>query len=44
MGYPINDQELIQAGHQVHAVCTYKGWMDVDSFEDYQKALVEISK
>ena len=36
-------QELIQAGHEVHAVCTYKGWMDVDSFEDYQKAWVEIS-
>ena len=37
-------QELIQAGHEVQAVSTYKGWMDVDSFEDYQKAWVEISK
>lgn len=36
-------QELIQTGHDVHAVFTYKGWMDVDSFEDYQKAWVEIS-
>ena len=37
-------QELINAGHDVHAVCTYKGWMDVDSFEDYQKAWAEISQ
>ncbi len=36
-------QKLIEAGHEVQAIFTYKGWMDVDSFEDYQKAWAEIS-
>jgi len=36
-------QELIEAGQDVQAIFTYKGWMDVDSFEDYQKAWAEIS-
>ena len=36
-------QKLIEAGQEVHAIFTYKGWMDVDSFEDYQKAWAEIS-
>ncbi len=31
-------QELIDRGHDVQCVPTYKGWMEVDSFEDYQKA------
>ncbi len=37
-------QELIDHGQQVHCVPTYKGWMEVDSFEDYQKAWAEIRK
>ncbi len=37
-------QELIDRGQQVHCVPTYKGWMEVDSFEDYQKAWAEIRK
>ena len=36
-------QELIESGQEVQAICTYKGWMDIDSFEDYQKAWAEIS-
>ena len=31
-------QELIDQGHAVHGVTIYKGWMEVDSFEEYQKA------
>ncbi|HSE59625.1 MAG TPA: hypothetical protein VLA99_13060, partial [Nitrospiraceae bacterium] len=31
-------QELIDAGHTVQAVPIFKGWMEVDSFEEYQKA------
>ncbi|MEE8125064.1 MAG: isocitrate lyase/phosphoenolpyruvate mutase family protein [Nitrospirales bacterium] len=37
-------QEIIHAGHDVHSVPTYKGWLDVDSFEDYQKAWAEIRR
>lgn len=37
-------QELIDTGHPVHCVPTYKGWMEVDSFEDYQKAWAEIRR
>jgi len=37
-------QELIQAGHDVRCVPTFKGWMDVDSFEDYQKAWARLPK
>jgi phosphoenolpyruvate phosphomutase len=37
-------QELVDRGHEVRCVPTYKGWMDVDSFEDYQKAWSEIRK
>ena len=37
-------QELINTGQEVHSVLTYKGWLDVDSFEDYQKAWAEISR
>jgi len=36
-------QVLIEAGQAVQAIFTYKGWMDVDSFEDYQRAWAEIS-
>lgn len=31
-------QELIDTGVTVQAVPIYKGWMEVDSFEEYQKA------
>jgi phosphoenolpyruvate phosphomutase len=34
-------QELIDLGHDVQCVPTYKGWMEVDSFEDYQRAWAE---
>ena len=37
-------QELIDQGQEVQAVPTYKGWLDVDSFEDYQKAWAEVSR
>ncbi len=35
-------QELIDQGHQVQAVPVFKGWMEVDSFEEYQKAWARI--
>jgi phosphoenolpyruvate phosphomutase len=35
-------QELIDAGHRVQAVPIFKGWMEVDSFEEYQKAWANI--
>ncbi len=31
-------QELIDQGQAVHIVPVYKGWMEVDSFEEYQRA------
>jgi phosphoenolpyruvate phosphomutase len=37
-------QDLIDQGHEVRCVPTFKGWMDVDSFEDYQKAWAKLSK
>jgi phosphoenolpyruvate phosphomutase len=37
-------QELIQTGQEVRCVPTFKGWMDVDSFEDYQKAWARLPK
>lgn len=37
-------QELIDRGHEIQAVPIYKGWMDVDSFEDYQKAWAELQR
>ncbi len=30
--------ELIERGHPVHSVETYKGWSEIDSFEDYRRA------
>lgn len=36
-------QELIESGHDIQAIFTYKGWIDVDSFEDYQKVWAGIS-
>lgn len=35
-------QEILNAGHEIHSVPTYKGWLDVDSFEDYQNAWAKI--
>jgi phosphoenolpyruvate phosphomutase len=35
-------QELIDQGHRVDAVPIFKGWMEVDSFEEYQKAWARI--
>jgi phosphoenolpyruvate phosphomutase len=35
-------QELIDRGHTVHAVPIFKGWMEVDSFEEYQKAWAKV--
>ncbi|MGQ0694810.1 MAG: isocitrate lyase/phosphoenolpyruvate mutase family protein [Nitrospiraceae bacterium] len=35
-------QELIDRGHTVQAVPIFKGWMEVDSFEEYQKAWAQI--
>ncbi|MGQ0666351.1 MAG: isocitrate lyase/phosphoenolpyruvate mutase family protein [Nitrospiraceae bacterium] len=35
-------QELIDRGHDVQAVPIFKGWMEVDSFEEYQKAWARI--
>lgn len=37
-------QELIDRGHDIQCVPIYKGWMDVDSFEDYQKAWAELQR
>jgi phosphoenolpyruvate phosphomutase len=35
-------QELIATGHDVRCVSIFKGWMEVDSFEDYQRAWAQI--
>jgi phosphoenolpyruvate phosphomutase len=35
-------QELIDQGHSVNCVPTFKGWMEVDSFEEYQHAWAKI--
>ncbi|HET9844609.1 MAG TPA: isocitrate lyase/phosphoenolpyruvate mutase family protein [Nitrospira sp.] len=35
-------QELIDQGHHIDAVPVFKGWMEVDSFEEYQKAWAKI--
>jgi phosphoenolpyruvate phosphomutase len=35
-------QELIERGHRVDAVPIFKGWMEVDSFEEYQTAWAKI--
>ena len=37
-------QELIDRGAHVEAVPIFKGWMEVDSFEEYQKAWAKISQ
>ena len=35
-------QELIDQGSRIQAVPIFKGWMEVDSFEEYQKAWAKI--
>lgn len=35
-------QEFIDRGRRVTCVSTYKGWMEVDTFEDYQKAWAQV--
>ena len=35
-------QELIDQGHRIDAVPIFKGWMEVDSFEEYQKAWAKL--
>ncbi len=37
-------QELIEQRQEVYAVNIYKGWMEVDTFEDYQRAWAYIKK
>jgi len=37
-------QELIEHGQDVYAVNIYKGWMEVDTFEDYQRAWAYIKQ
>jgi phosphoenolpyruvate phosphomutase len=35
-------QSLVAAGHPVSCVSTWKGWLEIDTFEDYQRAWAEI--
>jgi phosphoenolpyruvate phosphomutase len=35
-------QELLDQGHPVSAVDIYKGWMEIDTFEDYKRAWAQI--
>ncbi|OLC37096.1 MAG: phosphoenolpyruvate mutase [Candidatus Rokubacteria bacterium 13_1_40CM_4_69_5] len=35
-------QTLVAAGHPVTCVSTWKGWLEIDTFEDYQRAWAEI--
>ena len=37
-------QELIGAGLEVECVRIYKGWMEVDTFEDYQRAWADMRR
>jgi phosphoenolpyruvate phosphomutase len=37
-------QELIDQDQNVYAVNVYKGWMEVDTFEDYQRAWAYVKK
>ena len=37
-------QELVDRGHDVSCLTIYKGWMEVDTFEDYQQAWAELKK
>jgi phosphoenolpyruvate phosphomutase len=35
-------QTLIEEGQDVHAVDVYKGWTEVDTFDDYQRAWADL--
>jgi NDP-sugar pyrophosphorylase family protein len=35
-------QALVERGEHVACVDVYKGWLEVDTFEDYQRAWAEI--
>ena len=35
-------QRMIDRGHPVKAVETYKGWLEIDTFEDYKKAWAKL--
>lgn len=35
-------QELIARGHTIDCIDVYKGWMEVDTFEDYRRAWAEL--
>lgn len=37
-------QELVERGEPVSCVNIYKGWLEIDTFEDYQRAWGEIRK
>jgi len=37
-------QALIDRGHPVIAVDIHKGWMEIDSFEDYRRAWAEVTR
>ncbi|HET7876691.1 MAG TPA: isocitrate lyase/phosphoenolpyruvate mutase family protein [Methylomirabilota bacterium] len=37
-------QELVDRGHTVACVDVYKGWLEIDTFEDYQRAWAEIKR
>ena len=37
-------QELVARGHDVSCLTIYKGWMEVDTFEDYQQAWADLKK
>ncbi len=37
-------QELICTGFEVNCIRIYKGWMEVDTFEDYQRAWATVGK
>lgn len=36
-------QTLVERGVAVRAIDTYKGWMEIDSFEDYRRAWAQVS-
>ncbi|TLY24436.1 MAG: phosphoenolpyruvate mutase [Nitrospirae bacterium] len=37
-------QELVDRGYNVSCLTIYKGWMEVDTFEDYQQAWADLKK
>jgi phosphoenolpyruvate phosphomutase len=35
-------QEMIDRGHEVSCIDVYKGWMEIDTFDDYRRAWAEL--